>query len=901
MKLRVIAASLMVSALWGMPLAAHAAGLGKITVKSALGQLLDAEVEVFAADKAELDSLSAALANLQAYKEARIEYTPALGSVRMNIVKEAAGKALIKITSTRPLTEPFLDMLIELNWANGRLVREYTVLLDPPAKLAPATAPANIVAPVASAPAVVAPAAPSGPVVQGDESKAPFKQILRGSLRKALPEDTPPPVQQAAPASPAPASTALKAQAAGAGQGEVTIKRGDTLTAIAARVKPESVSLEQALVGLQQENPDAFAKQNMNRLLAGQTLKLPDADRYAAIKQVDAVREVRLQAADWQAYRSQLAATVSQAPAVDKPAQDSIASGKIAPKVEDQAKPADQTPGDVLKLSKSAPAAGAGKAEQTAPAEAPQDDAAARDKSVEESKERVASLEKQVQQMQELVESKTPPVAAPPVETPKTPGPGVVVDTSEPATASEGGFDLLAKNPLYWWAGGIALALGGVLWWMMTAGGRRRKAPPAFEDTLVNGTATVPVTTLVNGTSGGPVNTGDTSFLTDFSQAGIGAIDTHDVDPIAEAEVYMAYGRDSQAEEILKEALLKTPNRQEIRAKLLEIYATRKNPLAFEAVASELRTALADETSPLWQRAAKLGYGIDPGNPLYASAAPVAVSATPPTVAEGLAAGAVAASVGVVAANLSEPEPEIDAFAEASAELPTPGMNTPDIASASPEHWDFTLDESPVAPAEAAELVLSMDHEAEPEHAEEGAEEIALIAPPEPDDFLALARQMTAIDTVGETSPPTADFSAPGLMAPVSESPDTAFSPDTESPADILDFDGLSTPLGTQADDSEAVDFELADLDLPEATDTGIEIASLTPSSPDFDMSTLDLALDLPDEAEATDEVGTKLDLARAYMEMGDREGAQEILQEVLSEGNETQKSNAQSLLAALV
>src|SRR5205085_5704289 len=119
---------------------------------------------------------------------------------------------------------------------------------------------------------------------------------------------------------------------------------------------------------------------------------------------------------------------------------------------------------------------------------------------------------------------------------------------------------------------------------------------------------------------GGLVDTGNSSFLTDFDKTGPGTIDTDEVDPVAEAEVYIAYGRDARAEEILKEAMARDSSRTEVPLKLLEIYHARKSATAFETVAKELK-AKVGEDSPQWQKAAAMGAQIDPNNPLYAGAA----------------------------------------------------------------------------------------------------------------------------------------------------------------------------------------------------------------------------------------------------------------------------------------
>lgn len=123
--------------------------------------------------------------------------------------------------------------------------------------------------------------------------------------------------------------------------------------------------------------------------------------------------------------------------------------------------------------------------------------------------------------------------------------------------------------------------------------------------------------TIIGDTATGTLTTGDTSFLTDFSHsASNGLIDTNDVDPIAEAEVYMAYGRDAQAEEILKDAISKEPQRYELHLKLLEMYAANKNTISFETTASELYVSLGGD-NPIWSKVIEMGAKLEPNNPLY--------------------------------------------------------------------------------------------------------------------------------------------------------------------------------------------------------------------------------------------------------------------------------------------
>ncbi len=144
----------------------------------------------------------------------------------------------------------------------------------------------------------------------------------------------------------------------------------------------------------------------------------------------------------------------------------------------------------------------------------------------------------------------------------------------------------------------------------------RRRKTTKFEDSIISGTD-IKTNTVFGSTGGGVVNTGDNSLASDFSREGLGNIDTDEVDPIAEAEVYLAYGRDAQAEEILKDALKKDPQRQEIYLKLLEIHAQHNKPSAFETVASELY-AVCNGQGEVWHKAVALGRQLDPNNPMFA-------------------------------------------------------------------------------------------------------------------------------------------------------------------------------------------------------------------------------------------------------------------------------------------
>lgn len=660
-------ATLLAAAIAALPFSADAAGLGKLTVHSALGQPLRAEVDI-AATREELASLSARLASADAFRQAGIEFAPALAGIRFSVGQRPNGQAVLRLSSDRPLNEPFLEMMIELNWAAGRLVREYTFLLDPPDSVIARQPTAPVAAPV--------PAPVRRPQV-------------------AVPErPTPPPVTATAPKSEV-ASTHL-------------VKRGDTLRAIAAATRHDGVSVDQMLMAIFQNNRSAFDRDNMNRLQTGKVLQIPAREAVLGVDPAEARRTVLAQAAEFNAYRRKLAEAAAAAPAAQEVPPQQTAGGKIAPQVaEKAATPA--TKQDQLRVSKAE-----GEKEPKTAADAAtqgritamEEDLVAKDKALKEATARLAELEKSIKDLQSLLEVKNqnladmqkqaesakvppqPPVsaptAAPPVvaerpsveppkvaEAPKpaapaaeapaaapTPTPTIAAAPAsppKPASAAKadpvtalvpeepGFFAGLASNP-------AALAGGGALALLLGFAAYKLRQRSREEASLPLSTSAPSLTgPSVFGASGGQsVDTSNSSIQTDFSQSGMTAIDADEgVDPVAEADVYMAYGRDAQAEEILVDALKNEPTRHAIHVKLLEIYAQRKNLKQFETLASELYAQTGGQGAE-WEKAAALGRKVDSSNPLYGAPAQesrvAAVAAAAGVASASASASAVAAT-----------------------------------------------------------------------------------------------------------------------------------------------------------------------------------------------------------------------------------------------------------------
>ncbi|MDP2431895.1 MAG: FimV/HubP family polar landmark protein [Pseudomonadota bacterium] len=923
-----------------------AAGLGRLSVQSALGQPLKAEIELLSVNKDELPGVTARLAGADAFRQARINRTEALTTLRFSVDQRANGQPVIRVSSSVPIADPFLDMLIEVNWNSGRLLREYTVLLDPPAEARAAAPVQPIIAPEAARPA------------QSAVAPAPERKVVAEPVRPRAPEAAP--TRQPKRYGP--------------------VQSGETLRGIAGKVKQDGVTLEQMMVGLYQANRDAFFADNVNRLKRGQVLNVPDAETvHLQVSPAQAARTLQSHAADWHAYRRKVAEMAGETPSAKVPEP---AAGKLTPKSDEHAAPTAAAPRDMLKLSKGEPgSAGRPDGKVQEKLHALEEELASRGRALQEAQDRVGQLERTVHDMQKLLELKAQEAAKAPAAAvapdvsaePVAPLPPVVAPREAPAAVvlpapvqqtSTSWISTFISNPLY--IGGlVAAVLLSVLLWMMMVGSRRRQGLNKFEDSIMTGgefknNAVFNAGSSSSSNAGAGANTEGSMLLTDFSRLGLGAIDTHEVDPIAEAEVYMAYGRDAQAEEILKEALNKDPNRHEIALKLLEIYAARKDSLAFETVASELYAGLGGQGTPVWQRAAEMGRSIDPSNPLYRATAPVIPAApafSPKSNGRSIAPEAAprsdfphdlqqmddwdapAPSKGrdedfdvPVAPIAHKEDASLDDFAP-MAQVP----QREEFTASSPDH-DFALefepavsgsimpvetasepiaehglswDESPVqaeepeaAPVGDVEHTLETHVASEPLAWKESEADMEFADAPEFDEAPEEIESMPVLDLSGidlemEVSPESES-------EPESE-PEPEPEPETVAPVEIEAEPMFEVPAPVEAEavaEAEAEAFVPADDFAPDMVEEFVPtpVAEPTPAVVEPELETPPVAAtppaEEPSDPELWEEVNTKLDLARAYLEMGDKEGAREILQEVLGEGDALQKSDADKLLA---
>ncbi len=992
-----IKASLIAVAITSLSTVSQAAGLGQINVMSGLGQPLKAEIQVSASTQ-ELQSLIARIASADAFRQANIPYATSVASVRINLDNRGP-RPVLKLSSDKPINDPVVNLLIELDWASGRLAREYVFLLDPVdleiarPKAAQAEASAIVTAPRSAPTTAAAPRAEKAPAT-------------------------------------------ATASAATATDGAYTTQRGDTLRRIADANRPEGVTLDQALIALYRENPAAFNNKNINRLRAGAIIKMPSAETMKSVDTAEARREVIAHSSDFQNYRRSLAESAAkQSPSAETATPtDQGSSGRIVPRVEETQQAGGSK--DQVQVSRSETGSGkkkgaSGNKDAENRIRTLEEDVVAREKALAEANSRVADLERNVNDLKKLLELKsqgmgqaqqqaatppapppvqgtqptpaaqdvkppppavveppveppkqttqatTEPVAPPPVaETPPPPAPPEPPPKKKPAPPPpppepEPGFlDFLDAKMLAGIGGILALLLGyvGYRSW------QRRKASGSTNENSALISEFPPESSGVFGTTGGQsvdTNSTNSSIIhTDFSQSGLSAIDADEgVDPVAEADVYMAYGRDAQAEEILLDALKADPSRAAIHLKLLEIYAQRKNTKQFEAVASEFY-ARTGGVGADWEKAAAMGQKFDPENPLYGSrknqeSAP-RIEQGPMTAGVGTVAAAMAAAAAKNDAPSSpksgpvEKDPAGQSLSDLNFTTSAPVIEVsnsqlkdtwamPGSLPSDPEQYENVVQAAAMGTTTqtpAGGDGLSLDFDLDLDDAPT-AEPVKAAPPPKPaappieadvrSSDLVLDLDIGGDDGVAEAvapapvapSKPAAPQSGRGEVVDSSRgggggggtiavlgsemSPagaaDNGLTFDlpefaTSQSADLDDFDMSATVVdsdigvGRPHTSDTVIDLERSNLDgslLDFGSDHDTDASPISAPSRDRSAST-----DMGEADGDSNEVDTKLELARAYEEMGDTEGARELLDEVLREGSPKQQADARAMIDRL-
>ncbi|BBP69987.1 peptidoglycan-binding protein [Pseudomonas sp. Seg1] len=866
---------------------AHALGLGELTLKSTLNQPLVAEIELLDVKDLTAAEVVPSLASPEDFAKAGVDRQAFLNDLTFTPVLNASGKSVLRVTSSKPLSEPMVKFLVQVMWPNGRLLRDYSVLLDP-SKFSPQTADAA--------------------------------------------------------AQPAPSQTIAAPTTGATHPTQYTTTPRDTLWEIAAKARTGG-SVQQTMLAIQALNPDAFIGGNINRLKTGQVLRLPDSVQSTALPQTKAIAEVAAQNEAWRQGRRYVAKPGTGQQQLDATNRGRANTG------------AAQNTSDNLSLvsAESAKARGKGPAGD---AKALSNKLAVTQESLdttrrdnEELKSRMSDLQSQLDKLQKLIELKnnqlakmqaegagaapaanaavapvpaitaelaatppaTPPATpaeaasptpesaiAPPVDTPaETP-----VVEPKPVVDDEKTFNELLTNPIL-----LGLIGGGavVLLLLLLLLARRRKAqqeaekhlrmaralseeqefsaeqdlPESSFEGLETPAASVKLNTPAPAPAPAPAPIVAPVVMAEPIAAPLvaPAADRSD-DVLDKAQSHINAGRLNQAAALLEEGVSLEPQRSDLRLKLMEVYGQQGDRDAFVGQERQL-VANGDNFAKVEELKSRF-----PAMAVVAAA--------------GLAAAAVAAELDAqYVKDLLLDEPEV---AE-----PAPAPVEDDLDSA----FDLSLDDldniTPVTPEPVVEPQAPVE----------------LDEFPSDDDlsFESVLQQQTEIkENLDDLSDFDLDLDLGAEPAPAVDLADDDFLLDLDE--GVKDLPPVEPPVVADVpqDDLELpADFDLSlademdsnpaaepDAFASELDDVNAELDRLSQSIAEPTFTEADAAIgdDLGEDdfdfLAGTDEAATKLDLAQAYIDMGDNDGARDILNEVLTEGDEKQRGEAKEMLSNL-
>jgi pilus assembly protein FimV len=564
-------------ALWGLiglgslsSLDAYALALGRLNVLSSIGEPLRAEVDIIDLTAAVAESFRPSIASPEAYKAMGLDYNPDLSSMQLTLQRSPDGSAVLLLSNSKPATAPFMDVVLEVSWAYGKITRDFTLLLTPP-KAAMAAAPMAPVLPMSSAPAAVVPPAATAEILS----------------------------------SPAPSADAASAK-------QVVVASGDTAGQLAMQSLPLNVSLDQMLVALLRSNPDAFVAGNVNRLKAGAVLSMPTATDATTVPRDEARQSIVAQSRDFNAFRQQLASNARSAQVTPSGRE---ATGKVQSKVEE--KTAAAAAADKLTLSK-------GALKNVAPGASLTEEKLSQERQAKDAADRLAELSKNISDLNKL--GVTPAAQAASDPTPASQAltadtPAAVAAAAAQANADQTGLiDRLSKDPIVLPA--TAGFLGLLLAWVFFRS-RRNSADKngGFRSALRGADSAAD-------TSHESIEPSIDSDLSETAKPSTARLDTLEDDPLTLAQSELARGNEAAAEVLLRSALKRIPQRLALHIELMDMYVDRDDAASFESLAIEA-LAITGGKGANWERICKKGQALDPTNPLYQSAA-ANPSPTPP-------------------------------------------------------------------------------------------------------------------------------------------------------------------------------------------------------------------------------------------------------------------------------
>ena len=964
------ALSLAVCIAGAYPLTSGAIGLGDIRSSSHLNQPLNAKIELLSVNTQEAQQIQVKLASVDVFNRVGIDRPAYLNSLKFSSTIQN-GKPVILVSSNQPIKEPFLNFLLEVSWPQGQLLKEYTVLLDPPVLMQAASALDNNAASIRAEPKA------TGFVKRAPENNDNVTPASNPAT-KQVKLSTPPHLTNKANA-PQPATKKSKYR----------VKSGDTLYKVAARVKTSGVSTDQMMLALFRANPKAFNNGNINSLKAGSTLAVPSTDNAQAIATNTAQQAVRQHYTEWKQFRKKLAGQTVAQQALSTPPSTTVTTQTTSPPPATDTVKAKTAHLEVLggesESQASQKVAAAGKAQiaqlekqlslaQESLLSKKRENTELRSRvtdlqSLVEKKERLITLKnEQLAQLQASILKSGKPVNSNPVKTdtanssdtptqsentaknsnsantpiqPEINQPAVdpvapidnsrthsesqpanitpeTTDTAKanltPAQIAEhrrisdlslntdnkddaispDGFKNEENNLLNLLSSPITAAAGAgailllLLAWLLLARRQEKVANDSdlmasldnFDDTFK--TLDDEVTSKGNSTDS-KAQSSENFFRnidnatpeqknakSDTALTSASSANNTDDDILQEADVYIVYGLHEQAEAELKKAIKEHPQKLEYRQKLLENYLASDNKTAFDQQAEELNRLQGQNKKQIWDKVTEMGFKINPDNLLYKAAKPADFD--PKTTEESKTQTQEANS------KPNTQESENSSNAAVPSALTLIDTQTEELSK---QNADFSLD--------------SLEKELDTKSVSSQNEDFNL-------DELEKELDAKSVSKQGE------DFSLDKLEQELDTQTDNTNQSKHKSNSDnVIDFESMLNEEEKRSSDNK---LSLASLNLNVDSNSGID--RILPKGTPYTNNANDeknifseeeddiLAfLDLPDEDFDLHEahISTKLELARAYLDMGDIEGARSTLEEVIVEGSDDQKREAEDLL----
>ncbi|WP_213152872.1 FimV family protein [Pseudomonas carnis] len=816
---------------------AQALQLGEMTLKSKLNQPLSVEIELRDVGGLTASEITPSLASAQAFVDAGVDRQAFLDDLTFTPVINPEGRSVVRVTSSKPLPDSYVRFLMQVQWPNGRLMRDYSVLLDP-AKF-------DHPAPTASAPASSAPAT--------------------GTLARH------------------------------------TTTPHDTLWEIAAKNR-HGASVQQTMLAIQALNPDAFVDGNINRLKTGQVLRLPDITQSTALPQPQAIAEVSAQNAAWRQRQRSPQGQVAGKPQLDATRRTQAGNAPSSTQAKDNLS---------LVSAQAAKKGGKGAAGDSRALSdklaMTQEELDTTRRDNEELKSRAADLQSQLDKLQKLIQLKndqlarlqaqTGEPAAIPAQLPGEPAAEPAAPVAAPApepvkpvaapASTEGKFNDLLTNPIVLGIlGGAALlvVLLLLLLWARHRNARREEEkhlrmaralaeepefvsnidqdlpPDSFEGLEVPPPSVKLATAAAPTAAPAPAPVVETvvapTVASVLAPLAVAVAQENSSDALAQAQSHIDRGHLNQAADVLEQAIKHEPKRSDLRLKLMEVYGLQNNKDGFVTQERQL-VANGENHAQVEQLKARF-----------------------PAMAV-LAAG-VSAAVAAAALDAQYVKDLLDDKPASAAQADTFDTD-----------FDLSLDDLEAAsPAEIAqdqqtfETLLKQQTESKVD-----------------------AQDLSDFDLDLQLDPPasqTDDDFLSGLEEQIKDVPPVE--PPTLTPAALDEFD-LPEDFDLSLADEPSNPAAKPDAFASELDDVNAELDRLSqslehpPIEPSFTAE--DAALGAEDEPDfdflsGTDEVATKLDLAQAYIDMGDADGARDILSEVLTEGNEGQRGEAKEMLGRI-